>query len=163
MVRGIGDERLAAALVANLGEIVAGRSDLRRGAELMQEGVRISRLGETYNLSCGILSFAEILVRADQPRAMRLLGPISALREQTGLRHHDPTNTDQMKPAAIRGRRRARSDSRGRRLGGGIAAHHRQRRSGSGDDTAVRLRRGDPPARERPSSNGWHRLGRWLR
>ena len=96
MVRGIGDERLAAALVANLGEIVAGRSDLRRGAELMQEGVRISRLGETYNLSCGILSFAEILVRADQPRAMRLLGPISALREQTGLRHHDPTNTDQM-------------------------------------------------------------------
>jgi len=98
MVRSLGDERLAAALVANLGEIVAGRGDLHRGAELMQEGGRIShRLGETYNLSCAVLSFADILLRADQPRrAMRLLGAISALREQTGLRHHDPTNTDQV-------------------------------------------------------------------
>jgi len=43
-------------------------------------------------LSCGLLAFADIVLRADRPRrAMRLLGAISALREQTGVRHQDQT------------------------------------------------------------------------
>jgi predicted ATPase len=98
IVRSIGDERLAAGLVTNLGEIVAGRGDLRRGAELTQEGLRMAHhLGEVHRFSYGVLSFAEILLQADQPRrAMRLLGAIGALRDETGLRHDDVTDTDRI-------------------------------------------------------------------
>ncbi len=105
IVRSTGDERAASGLVMNLGEIIAGRGDLRRGAELTKEGLRMAhRLGEIHRFSCGILGFAEILLQVDQPRrAMRLLGAIGALQDQTGLRHldiDDPDRINRLRSAA---------------------------------------------------------------
>jgi tetratricopeptide (TPR) repeat protein len=103
--RSIGDEQLVALNVMNLGEIIAGRGDLRRGAELIQEGLQMAhRLDYIYGFSCGILGFTDILLQAGQPRrAMRLLGAIGALEDQTGLRSHaadDPDRINQLRSSA---------------------------------------------------------------
>jgi predicted ATPase/DNA-binding SARP family transcriptional activator len=98
IARRIGDEGVVAGLLTNLGEIVAKRGDLRRGAELTQQGLQLAHcVGELHRFSCAILTFAEILLEVNQAGGtMRLVGAIDALRDQTGLRHHDTSDSDRI-------------------------------------------------------------------
>jgi hypothetical protein len=94
LFRGLGDERMAAVVVVNLGTLAAREARSDEAAALLRQGLEyaVAQVDKELAISCLDELAALTLSNGDAERAARLTGAVETLREETG---HAPSPDQQ--------------------------------------------------------------------